>query len=260
MDTEAAARTLAADRLAHRPFGGFGAGADGLDEATAYAIQARLHRHLVGRDGVQVGWKIGCTTPVMQEFLAIDRPCAGRIRAGGLYQGSADLAVADYARVGVECEIAVRLGRDLPASGRPWTRAAVGAAIGACMAAIEIVDERYVDYRTLGAPSLIADDFFHAGCILGRPVATVAPDALAALTGRMVIDGVEVGSGRGAEILGEPLAALEWLANGAATAETGLAAGEIVMLGSLVRTHWPGPGSTVEIEIAQLGSVSARFH
>ena len=35
---------------------------------------------------------------------------------------------------------------------------------------IEIVDDRYVDYRNLALPILVADDFFNAGCVLGNPV------------------------------------------------------------------------------------------
>ena len=250
---------LAEHRFAHRLFGGFPADLTPPDEAAAYAMQADLHRRLVGRDGSLVGWKIGCTTPVMQEFLAIDSPCAGRIRAAGLFQHSAGLDTADYARVGVECEIAVRLARDLPAAGRPYARDDVAAAVGAAMAAIEIVDERYVDYRSLDAFSLVADDFFHAGCILGRPVTGIAPHELAAVSGRMLIDGEEVGQGRGAEILGEPMNALSWLANSIASGDEGLQAGQVVMLGSLVRTHWPDAGSTVDIEIERLGSVRASF-
>lgn len=255
-----AADALAGDRVARRLFAGFEPALRPTDEAAAYAVQAALGRRLEGRDGRPIGWKIGCTTPVMQEFLNIGSPCAGRIRAFGLFQQAADLPVADYARVGVECEIAVRLARDLPAAGRPYAPDAVAAAVGAAMAAIEIVDERYGDYRALDALSLIADDFFHAGCVVGRPVVDIAPAALAGLTGRMIIDGEVVGEGRGAEILGDPMNALSWLANSVASGDDGLKAGEIVMLGSLVRTHWPGAGSSVLVEIERLGEAAVRFH
>ena len=39
------------------------------------------------------------------------------------------------------------------------------------MAAIEIVDDRYVDWRKTDATTLIADDYFAAGAVLGSPVA-----------------------------------------------------------------------------------------
>jgi len=43
------------------------------------------------------------------------------------------------------------------------------AAAAASMAAIEVVQDRYVDYPTLDTPTLIADDFFHHACVLGPP-------------------------------------------------------------------------------------------
>ena len=65
----------------------------------------------------------------------------------------------------------MRLGRDLPADGAPFTAASVRDAVAAYMAAIEIVDDRYADWRSTDTPTLIADDFFAAGCVLGEPVA-----------------------------------------------------------------------------------------
>jgi hypothetical protein len=108
-------------------------------------------------------------------------------------------AHADFLHVGVECEIAVRLARPLPAAGAPYDRAGAAAAVGACMAAIEVVDDRYDDYRTLDTPTLIADDFFNAACVLGEPVEDWQQLDLANVEGRMTIDGSEVGRGRGGE-------------------------------------------------------------
>ena len=70
-------------------------------------------------------------------------------------------------------------GQDLPAVQAPFTADSVARAIEAYHPAIEIVDERYVDWQTLGAATLVADDFYAAGCVLGAPVARSAvPDLL----------------------------------------------------------------------------------
>ena len=45
----------------------------------------------------------------------------------------------------------------------------VAGAVEAYMPAIEIVDERYADWPRTEAATLIADDFFAAGCVLGEP-------------------------------------------------------------------------------------------
>jgi 2-oxo-3-hexenedioate decarboxylase/2-keto-4-pentenoate hydratase len=75
----------------------------------------------------------------------------------------------------------------------------------------------------------------------------------------MTIAGSEVGRGRGGDILGHPLEALAWLANGLAGRGRSLQAGDFVLLGSVVQTRWVEAGALVEIEIAGLGRASCAF-
>ena len=57
-------------------------------------------------------------------------------------------------------------------------------AIEAYYPAIEIVDDRYVKWETLGAPTLVADDFFAAGCVLGGLVIGTLLGLIAGFYGR----------------------------------------------------------------------------
>src|SRR6267378_414807 len=212
------------------------------DEAAGYRIQRAVHDLLLPYTGPLVGYKIGCTSPVMQRYLDIPHPCGGGMFAKDVHQSGASLSANDFVRVGVECEIAVRLGRDLAPSQAPFTADAVALAIEAYLPAIEIVDDRYVDWPTIGAPTLVADDFFAAGCVLGKPVARSAAPDLLAVVGRALINGVEVGQGTGADVLGHPHNALAWLANHLASEDKSLRAGEIVLTGSLVKTVWLNAG------------------
>ena len=68
-----------------------------------------------------------------------------------------------------------------------------------------------------------------------------------------------VGSGVGTDILGHPLDALVWLANHATGRGSTLHAGEFVLLGSLVQTHWVEKGDEVVIVNEPLGEVRATF-
>ena len=257
-DIDAAAALLLENRVSPGAF-------DSLPEplrphgaAEGYAIQAALARHLEAAGlGPVAGCKVGCTTAVMQAFLKIDSPCAGTMHAAGLHSSGARLRHADYHHVGVECEIAVRLAADLPTA--PASRDAVAACVGACMAAIEVVDDRYRDFRALDVGTLIADDFFHAGCVLGPEVTDWHDQDLAAATGGMTIDGEAVGGGRGGDILGHPLEALLWLARAQEAQSRRLKAGQIVMLGSVVETKWVPAGGTVEVEVAGLGRAAVVF-
>ena len=229
------------------------------DEAEGYLIQRAVHDLLLPHVGARVGYKIGCTSAVMQQYLAIPHPCGGGVFERVVHDSGVLLQASDYVRVGVECEIAVRLARDLAPSEQPFTAEWVGEAIDAYYPAIEIVDDRYVQWETLGAPTLVADDFFAAGCVLGKPVARSAAPDLLQVTGRALINGAEVGRGTGADVLGHPHNALAWLANHLAAEGKGLHAGQIVLTGSLVKTIWLNAGDHVTMELEGLGRVAAEF-
>ena len=229
------------------------------DEAEGYRVQRALHDLMLPESGSLIGYKIGCTSKVMQQYLDIPHPCGGGVFARGVHESGVRLRAADFVRVGVECEIAVRIGRDLPASVGPFTAEWMMEAIESYLPAIEIVDDRYEKWETLGAPTLVADDFFAAGCVLGAPVArTDAPDLLA-VQGRALINGAEAGRGTGADVLGHPHHALAWLANHLADEGRGLHAGQIVLTGSLVKTVWLKAGDHVVMELEGLGRVEAGF-
>jgi 2-keto-4-pentenoate hydratase len=254
-----AAKTIATSRRNRAALKALPANAAPLDEAEGYRVQRAVHDLLLPVTGALVGYKIGCTSKVMQEYLDIPHPCGGGVFARSVYESGVGLPAADFVRVGVECEIAVRLARDLSPSEEPFTAEWVMEAIESYMPAIEIVDDRYEQWETLGAPTLIADDFFAAGCVLGPPRARNAAPDLLEVTGRALINGKEAGRGTGADVLGHPHQALAWLANHLAAEGKGLHAGQIVMTGSLVKTVWLNAGDAVVMELQGLGRVEATF-
>ena len=185
----AAAQTIATARRNRTPLASLPPELAPDDEAEGYRVQRAVHDLLLPKAGSLVGYKIGCTSAVMQQYLDIPHPCGGGVFAKGVHESGAKLRFGDYVRVGVECEIAVRLARNLSPSEEPFTAEWVMEAIEAYFPAIEIVDDRYVKWETMGAPTLVADDFFAAGCVLGKPVArTKAPDLLK-VAGRAIING-----------------------------------------------------------------------
>jgi 2-keto-4-pentenoate hydratase len=258
-DVLAAAQIIAAARRNRTALASLAVELAPKDEAGGYLIQRAVHDLLLPYAGAIVGYKIGCTSAVMQQYLDIPHPCGGGVFEKGVHDSGVSLQAADYIRVGVECEIAVRLARDLAPSEEPFTAEWVGEAIDSYHPAIEIVDDRYLTWETLVAPTLIADDFFAAGCVLGGPVARSAAPDLLRVSGRAIINGTEAGRGTGADVLGHPHNALAWLANHLAAEGRGLHAGQIVLTGSLVKTVWLSAGDHVAMELEGLGRVEARF-
>jgi 2-keto-4-pentenoate hydratase len=254
-----AAKVIASARLNRTPLQALAADIAPQDEARGYRIQDAVHDLLAADAGPLVGYKIGCTSAVMQRYLGIPHPCGGGVFAKGVHSSGVALSHRDFVRAGVECEIAVRLARDLAPSGTAFTADTVAGAIDAYHPAIEIVDDRYADWQTIGAPTLVADDFFAAGCVLGAPVLRAAAPDLLDVIGRAFINGVEIGRGSGADVLGHPHYALAWLANHLATGGKNLRAGQIVLTGSLVQTVWLNAGDKAVMELSGLGSVAMEF-
>ena len=244
----AAAQIIAAARRNRAPLHSLAADMRPADEAEGYRIQRARARSAAAAFRRLVGFKIGCTSAVMQQYLGYPASLRRRrVRQGRSRTAARRCGASDFVRVGVECEIAVRLGaRSAAIAGAVHGRQRSRRPIEAYLPAIEIVDDRYVDWQTLGAPTLVADDFFAAGCVLGQPVARSAAPDLLDVVGRAVINGAEAGRGTGADVLGHPHHALAWLANHLAADGKGLRAGQIVLTGSLVKTIWLAAGDAVE--------------
>src|SRR5258706_696908 len=127
-DTFAAAETIAAARRNRNPLHPLSPDTAPQTEVEGYRIADAVHGLLAGDFGEMVGHKIGCTNAVMQQYLNIPHPCSGGVFANGVHPNGAALRTKDFFRVGVECEIAVRLAPDLLSLERPFTPATAGQA------------------------------------------------------------------------------------------------------------------------------------
>lgn len=224
-----------------------------------YLVQRAANALLAAELGPVAGHKIGGTTAAMRAYLGVREPLAGEIFACTVHADGAAVDRRAYRRPGVETEIAVRLGRPLPPRPQAYGRDEVATAVSGVMAAIEIVDDRYADFRRCGGATLIADNAFDAGSVLGPERALDPGIDLSTLRARTLRDGAIVAEGTADALMGHPLDALAWLATLRSAAGLGLDAGRFVSLGSITPVQWvDGPG-TWRIEVDALGAVDLRF-
>jgi 2-keto-4-pentenoate hydratase len=205
------------------------------------------------------GFKIGATGQRMQAYLGIDAPVAGFMRAEDVYHHHADLRFADYIKPGVECEVAVRLARDLPFG--PCSLEQALAAVGEFFAGIEIVENRYGDLKDLGTPTLLADQMYHAAAVIGdRHEVDWRGLEIGALRGRISLNDGTADEGVTSDLLDHPLNGLAWLAGSAeAAAFGGLKAGQVIMLGSVTPPIWLSGPATVTVSFPPLPPVTVRL-
>ena len=240
----------------YRPF----ASAFGITRVdSAYAVQREFVRRQMQARGVgAAGYKIGLTSKRMQDMCGIDSPIAGVVLRDRVHRSGKSLTSSGYGRVGLEFEIAVRLGRDLHPESGVLGLAEVAKAVEAVSPAIEIVDDRNADYGTLDALSLIADNSWNAGIVLGAFVGAW-PD-LASIEGVVCADGRVIDRGSGRDVLGHPFNSVAWLASHLAEMGSALRTGDIVMTGNLVTTKFPDRPSVYRFDVAGLGSVEASIN
>jgi 2-keto-4-pentenoate hydratase len=205
------------------------------------------------------GFKIGATSRRMQDYLGLTGPAAGFMAACGLLSSGATVGFDDFVQPGVECELAVRLGRDLPPG--PCTREQASQAVAKLVAGIEIVENRYGDLKLLGTPTVIADQFYHATAVIGSEHTADWRDVdLNTLSGHMMVNGERRGDGRALDLLGHPMNCLAWLAaSPVAAAFGGLKAGQVVMLGSVMPPIWLTGPSTVTVDFSPLPVVTVQL-
>lgn len=254
-DIRARATELLAAHTARQPFTPFVGAAALPSLSAAYAVQRQYVAMLCAATGTSIaGYKIGLTSPRMQAMCGIDSPIAGRVLAKRLLQDGVTLRRADHGRLGIEFEIGVRIGSDLPASAAPHSAERVAAAVAAVAVAVEVVDDRAAQYQGLDMASLVADNSWNAGVIIG-PWQSHWP-SLPELTGVVTRDGEVVDQGQGRDVLGHPFNALTWLANHLAESGEGLRAGDVVATGSIVPTRFPTGPEHYHYCIEGLGALS----
>jgi 2-keto-4-pentenoate hydratase len=226
-------------------------------EAEGAAVQHALARRTGA--GAPGGFKIGATAKRMQEYLGLSGPAAGFMALGNIHRSGATVPLANFIRPGVECELAVRLARDLPPG--PCTPEQAADAVGELVAGIEIVDNRYGELIELGVPTLIADQVFHGAAVLGDSGTEDWRSLdIGALRGRLVIDGHQRDEGVGADLMGHPMNCLAWLAGSSvAAAFGGLKSGQVIMLGSVTPPVWLTGPASVTVEFAPLPPVQVRL-
>jgi 2-keto-4-pentenoate hydratase len=223
--------------------------------AEAYAAQEAYYRLAEPTYGAVAGAKIATTTKVMQQLMGINHPCGGAIFSRTIHRSPAKLRAADFVNLRIESEIALQLGADLPASGAPWTRESVATAVVAALPAFELIEDRKADYAKTEALSLIVENCWNGGIVIGPAKAVpmaVKVDDLVGIHGRLTLRDKLVGEGAAED----PCATLAWLANHVAERGRDLKTGMVVITGSLIPTVSIAPGQRAVFTVDGLGDVA----
>jgi 2-keto-4-pentenoate hydratase len=220
----------------------------------AYAVQQVNLQRRLATGSVLVGRKVGLTSKPMQTLLGVDEPDFGYLLDDMVLSEVAD--TTQFCAPRVEPEVAFLLRNTVRGPGA--TVADVYAATEAVAVALEIVDSRIADWK-LTLPDTVADNASSGAVALGDWVTYTADLALPHAHAALHLNGSEIDSGRGEAVMGDPAAAVAWLANALADYDTELSAGQFVMSGSFTSAAFVHAGDTATATISGLGTISLRF-
>lgn len=256
VDAENAAKLLITARRDGARIDALPAGAEPATLDDAYAIQDAIIDHI---DLPLAGWKVALTNDEAQRRAEADEPAAGPLFAPFIH-ASPNVIDRDADCVsGFECEFAVQLAEDLPASGAPYDAKSVTAAVASLHPAIEVTGIRLGNRASLGVRGTVTDHAGNFSLVCGPAVENWRDLDLPACTVQHLVDGEEIAASDGANVLGNPLNALAWLANHLAGRGHALKAGQWITTGAATGPLPAPVGSTVTADFANLGTVEVRF-
>jgi 2-keto-4-pentenoate hydratase len=226
-----------------------------LGMADGYAIAQQLTSMLISEGDTVIGYKVGLTSKPMQQMIGVDSPDHGPVLGSTLYADGAAVSLRHFIQPKIEAEIAFVLGTSLRGPG--VTVLAARRAIAGMVAAMEIVDSRFADWRIRLADTVADLASNGAVAVSSRlvPLASLDPRLIGMVLTRQ---GVLVDTGAGAAALGDPVAVVAWLANTLGDMGAGLEAGHIVMTGALHAAIRMRAGDVFRADFDRLGPVTVR--
>lgn len=217
------------------------------DIAEAYEAQVVVQKAFAVKRGAIAGRKIALAAKAMQEFVGIGHPVGGAIFSNDLYDSPAEIKLADFNHLGLEFELALTLGEDI-APSTSHTPENLKSRVSAARPAYELIEDRSADYSDLDVKTMIADNAWCGGVVLGPEIDGWRDMDFAVLPARLSRPGHE--DMEGSTSATDPLASLTWVLNDLGARGITVKRGEIVITGSMLTTQFPNPGDVYRFEIS----------
>jgi 2-keto-4-pentenoate hydratase len=218
-------------------------------------VQLDLRRQRLADGDKSLGWKVGFGAPAMLKQLGISGPLVGFLTQNARVQSGGSVSLAGWAKPVAEPEIAVHIGRDVPAEANRDT--AVAAIVG-ISPAIELVD---VHTPPQDPERILSENIYQRHVVLGGPGTVRAGAKPDGLTCRIIRHGTESARTTDPQAnTGQWVEIVRHVADVLAAFGERLRAGEIIITGSVVPPLALEPGEAeIAFQVDPLGGVAVRF-
>ncbi len=240
IDPHAIATLFADAWAAHRQIGF----AEGLQTAEeAYRIQDLVFaaRHPGLRASV---WKAGAPGPEVE-------PTAAPI--GKVLASPAVVPAGAFHMLGIEAEVAFRLGKDLPLRARAMEEDELADAIDEVLVTIELCDTRLADWTGASALARLADFQLNGALVTGTGIRDWRAVDFAAQHAQLWVNGVKKLERVGTHSLGSPFRIMPWAVQHCARRGRALRSGDLVTTGSWTGMEFVAPGDAVLVRFPGIG-------
>lgn len=232
-----------------------------LNLIEAYKLQNMLNNRLMTEGlGKPSGYKIGCTTKIMQDYLKIKHPCSGVIFSNNIHLNKLNIKYNKNIKLGIECELAVKISKDIK-NLNLLNDDQIFDCIESFHTSIEVVEDRFVNYKNTPTSFLIADNFFNHSLILGKPLIKWQNIDIGDLVGTLYINNKEFHTAKTSMILNNPINALKWLVKHLLSTNQYLKKDTFVSLGSIIKTIWIETKNVqYNFKLSKLGNCKVNFY
>jgi 2-keto-4-pentenoate hydratase len=221
------------------------------------AAQLARRRELINSGQKPLGWKLAFGSPAAMLRLRINAPLVGFLMQNALVPSAASLSISGWIKPAAEPEIAIHLGNNLPADSDIATARNAIVGLGP---AIEVAD---VHHPSEDVQGILACNIYQSHVILGRSDPACAGGKLDGLSARVLRDGSQVAGMNDPSALtaltGDLVAIACHVANLLSAFGETLAAGQIIIAGSITPPLWIAPGEDVAFHLDPIDSISIRF-
>lgn len=227
-----------------------------LSPAEGYAVQLAIMRRMVCAGDVQAGWKVGLTSSAMQAQQKVLEPCFGFLLRSGHLLSGARLAMDELIAPGIENELCLTIGERLVGPNVTFDQARRSIAfVEPALEVAEVRGDFAVDLNLS-----IADNAQQKAFVTGDPQPYDCRFPLDQTELDLHFNKASTASATGAEVMGDPMHSVVWLANKLSAYGLALESGMRVMSGSFTRQYAVKRGDRVLSKFRPYGEVTASFY
>ena len=203
------------------------------------------------------GFKIALASKVQQELCGIDHPIAGGVFVKEIKKSPSTIKLSHYHGLGLEFEIAVTISDDIKPEKGTLDRESIKKYIKSLSPAFELIIDREADYSNINPLTMIADNAWCSGIVLGKELPNWNNLDLDTIQSRLFWNDEPPQNAMIKDA--NPLDSLVWVSNLLISLGRKIPKDSIIITGSVIKTRAPKVGDIVRYNVGDLSEVEIKI-